>query len=439
MTTDKSNTTSDNPQKTAETEQVKPEDQASPRWPGGFKLLIALLLIVGFFVVFFYFKQYVSLVLIAFLIAFLLKPVILWFSQKFKMSWGLAVAVVFVLFLLLIVGAIAGGGSFLINQGQNIFNLIQENLGSFNELAIKWAGQTVAIGPFKLQIPLIDTEFYTTDLLARLQPVVGSAGNAVTKTVGFVGTTLFRILIVYILSIFLVGDGKQKINPNETLLATGYAYDFRRFAQEINRIFNAFIRGQFTVIAFTVALYSLILAILGFPYFLSLALVAGLGRLIPYLGAWITWITFGISALVLSPTPFGLQPLTYMLIVLGVALVIDQLIDNGIQPRVMGNALSVHPAAIMISALVGAQLFGLLGLILNAPILASFKLAGHYVMQKMMDKDPWEGMEYLDRTKTKSFMRFKKLTRGLVKAVLFTFNSLKNWIKHLKKAKPVTR
>ncbi len=437
MPTEKEKTASSSSQATNLAEQERPENKASPRWPGSFKLLVALLLIVGFFVVFFYFKEYVSLVLIAFLIAFLLRPVVSWLSQKPKLSWGLAVAVVYVLFLLLIIGAIAGGGSFLINQGQNIFNLIEKNLGSFNELAVKWAGQTVALGPFKLQIPLINTEFLSTELLARLQPVAGTAGNAVTKTVGFVGTTLFRLLIVYILSIFLVGDGKQKINPNETLLATGYAYDFRRFAQEINRIFNAFIRGQFTVIAFTVALYSLIMAILGFPYFLSLALVAGLGRLIPYLGAWITWITFGISALVLSPTPFGLQPLTYMLIVLGIALVIDQLIDNGIQPRVMGNALSVHPAAIMISALVSAQLFGLLGLILNAPILATFKLAGHYVMQKLMDKDPWEGMEYLDRTKTKSFMRFKKLTRGFIKAVLFSFNSLKNWIKRLKKSKPV--
>lgn len=433
MSSKKGNISSDNLQKAAVAEQAKPEDQASPRWPGGFKLLIALLLIVGFFVVFFYFKQYVSLVLIAFLIAFLLKPIVRWLNQKFKMSWGLAVAVVYVIFLLLIFSAIAGGGSFLINQGQNIFNLIQENLGSFSELAIKWAGQTVVLGPFRLQIPLINTEFLSTELLTQLQPIVGTAGTAVTKTVGFVGTTLFKLLIVYILSIFLVGDGKEKFNPSETLIATGYAYDFRRFSQEVNRIFNAFIRGQFTVIAFTVALYSLILAILGFPYFLSLALVAGLGRLIPYLGAWITWITFGTSALFLNPTPFGLQPLVYMLIVLGVALVVDQFIDNGFQPRVMGNALSVHPAAIMISALVSAQLFGLLGLILNAPILATLKLASHYVMQKMMDKDPWEGMEYLDRTKTKSFMRFKKLTRGFIKAVLFTFNSLKNWIRHLKK------
>jgi hypothetical protein len=125
-----------------------------------------------------------------------------------------------------------------------------------------------------------------------------------------------------------------------------------------------------------------------------------------------------------------------MLIVLGIGLVVDQFIDNVFQPKVMGNALSVHPAAIMISALVSAQLFGLLGLILNAPILATAKLAGHYVMQKLMDNDPWEGMEYLDRTKTKSFMRFKKMTRGFSKAALFTINSFKNWIKQLKKSKP---
>ncbi len=437
MNTEKASPPSNDLQKAAQAEQEKPENQASPAWPTGFKLIITLLLIVGSFVVFFYFKEYFALMLIAFLIAFLLKPVIRWLNLQFKLNWGLAVAIVYILFLLVIIGAIAGGGSFIFNQGQNIFNLIKTNLGGFNELAVKWVGKTVAFGPFSLQIPKIDTELLSTELLTRLQPIVGTAGSAVTKTVGFVGSTLFRLLIVYILSIFLVGDGKQRPSPSETLIATGYAYDFRRFMLEVNRIFNAFIRGQFTVIALTVALYSLILAILGFPYFLSLALVAGVGRLVPYLGAWVTWITFGASALVLRPTPFGLQPISYMLIVLAIALVVDQLIDNGFQPRVMGNALSVHPAAIMISALVSAQLFGLLGLILNAPILATAKLGGHYVLRKLLDKDPWEDMEYLDRTKTKSFKRFKRFTRGFSKAMLFTFNSFKNWTKRLKKTKLV--
>jgi len=432
MSAEKNSRPSISPQKVPAVEQERPEDQASPRWQTGFKLIIALLLIVGFFILLFYFKEYVSLLLIGFLIAFLLKPTIRRLSNKLKLSWGLSVAIIYFLFLLVILGAIAGGGSFLINQAENIFKLINDNLGGLNDLAGKLTGKLLIIGPFTFQIPVINTEMLSKEILNRMQSLVGTAGTAVTKTVGFVGSTMFRLLIVYVLSLFLVGDGKKRSNPSETLVATGYAYDFRKFTLEINRIWNAFIRGQFTVIAFTIGLYSLMLAILGFPYFLGLALVAGLGRLVPYLGAWITWITFGTAALVLRPTPFGLQPLTYMLIVLGIALVIDQYIDNGLQPRVIGNALSVHPAAIMISALVSAQLFGLLGLILNAPILATAKLAGHYVIQKLMDNDPWEGMEYLDRTKTKSFLRFAKFTRGFSKALLFTVNSFKNWIKHLK-------
>ncbi|MEA4812286.1 MAG: AI-2E family transporter [Anaerolineaceae bacterium] len=409
----------------------KNEAPLSPKWPMGFKLIIALILIVGFLLVIFTFKEYVSLVLVGFLFAFLLKPVVRFINNNLKLSWGLSVAIVYMLFLLLIIGAIAGGGTFLINQGQNIFNIIKDNLGVLNELASKWAGKVLLIGPFKLEIPDFNTESFSKELLARLQPMLGSAGSAVTKTVGFVGSTLFRLLIVYILSIFLIGDGRPKAKPSSALLATGYAYDMERFSLEINRIWNAFIRGQFTVIAFTVAVYSVVLAILGFPYFLSLALVAGLGRLVPYLGAWMTWITFGTAAAMLKPTPFGLQPGVFVVLVLAIGLLIDQFIDNGFQPRVMGNALSVHPAAIMISALISAQVFGLLGLILNAPILATVKLIGHYVMQKLMDQDPWEGMEYIDKTKTKSFRRFNKLTNSLTKGIAYTINSMKNWIKHI--------
>ena len=87
--------------------------------------------------------------------------------------------------------------------------------------------------------------------------------------------------------------------------------------------------------------------------------------------------------------PFGLPPLTYAIISVGLALLIDQIIDNLITPRILAHALHVHPAGVLIAALIGASFLGLLGVILAAPMLATVTLLWRYVMRKMLDLDPW--------------------------------------------------
>jgi hypothetical protein len=59
----------------------------------------------------------------------------------------------------------------------------------------------------------------------------------------------------------------------------------------------------------------------------------------------------------------------------------------------MANALQLHPASVMIGALVGLNLFGVIGMILAAPTLATLKLGFDYATVKMMDHDPWESIK----------------------------------------------
>ncbi|MCE1255476.1 MAG: hypothetical protein LWX83_18250, partial [Anaerolineae bacterium] len=50
----------------------------------------------------------------------------------------------------------------------------------------------------------------------------------------------------------------------------------------------------------------------------------------------------------------------------------------------------VHPAAVMVAALVGLNWLGIIGVILAAPVLATIKLLGTYALMKLMDKNPWD-------------------------------------------------
>jgi predicted PurR-regulated permease PerM len=68
--------------------------------------------------------------------------------------------------------------------------------------------------------------------------------------------------------------------------------------------------------------------------------------------------------------------------VLVVAVIIDQIFDNLVTPRFLGQTLGVHPAAVLVAAIVAARLIGLIGLVLAAPSLATLSLISRYIVRK---------------------------------------------------------
>jgi predicted PurR-regulated permease PerM len=118
--------------------------------------------------------------------------------------------------------------------------------------------------------------------------------------------------------------------------------------------------------------------------------------------------------------PFDLQPLAYSAIVVGLMLLIDQIIDSLIAPRIMASALKVHPAAVLIAALVAASLLGLLGIVIAAPLLATCTLFIRYIMHKMFDLDQWDDDEvYPEPSQDSGLM-------GRVRRFLRTFGLKRN-------------
>jgi len=118
-----------------------------------------------------------------------------------------------------------------------------------------------------------------------------------------------------------------------------------------------------------------------------------LARFVPYVGPFILWITLGMVAYFQDFKLFGLQPLTYAIIVVATAWMIDAIMDNFVMPRIMAEALKVHPAAVLVAAIIALDLLGLLGVIIAAPMLATLQLAGRYFTRKLFDLDPWAGLQ----------------------------------------------
>jgi predicted PurR-regulated permease PerM len=402
----------------------------SPPWGWGTKLIVGILLVGGFLALVFHFNEYFKLVLTAFLLSFLLYPICDLLRKVARVSWRFSVMTVYLVLAGLLVWLIARGGTSLASQVQNLFQTVIDNVDNITILLEKWSSQTILIGPFQFTTPQLDFALLGTWISEALQPIASQAGTIATTVVGKVGGFLVNLGITYMVSFFITSETEGARRRMINISIPGYEKDFRRLGLEVGKIFNSFIRGEFTVVSIAIIVYTVFLGILGLPYFFILALIAGFGRFIPYVGAILGWVSFFIGALIQDPTPFGMTNILYALLIVGIAVVIDTIFDQVLMPKVMGNSLKVHPAAILISALVGSQLLGVLGVILAAPAFATLKLILRYSSRKLFDQDPWEGMQYYQKPNETVLMKGLRKTWAKISTFLEKpWYKVKHWFK----------
>jgi predicted PurR-regulated permease PerM len=82
--------------------------------------------------------------------------------------------------------------------------------------------------------------------------------------------------------------------------------------------------------------------------------------------------------------------LGHAIVVVITVIVLDQAIDYVLLPRIMGSSLNLHPVIIIVGAIVGASLAGVIGLLLSAPAMATLILLSRYAYRKLVDLSPWD-------------------------------------------------
>ena len=297
----------------------------------------------------------------------------------------------------LLIGLLTLGGIGLIQQVQSLINQLQTIVADLPRLLEDLSGQVFKFGPFKLDLRTVELQAITQQLLSFVQPLLGRTGNLVTAIAGGAVEVFGWAFFVLIVSYFVMSESNGLRGNLIKIELPGYSEDLRKLGNELSRIWNAFLRGQIYIFILTFIIYVILLSVLGVRYALGLALMAGLAKFLPYIGPAITWVVMALVTFFQASKPFNLEtrPLIYMAIVVVISLVIDQIIDNLVTPRILARTLKVHPAAVLVTALIAANLLGILGVVIAAPSLASLALLGRYTIRKMFDQDPFPAWESL--------------------------------------------
>jgi len=368
-----------------------PRTPRSPRWSSSTKLIVGLSLVALFAFLLFRFLNIVGPLILAFVIAYLLYPIAEQVSKRLKISWRFTVTILYLLLLILVLGSMTLGGFTVVDQVQNLIRFLINAVQGLPDFMEEFTSQVIQIGPFVFDLNLFDVNDLTNRVLEVVQPLLTQAGTYMVTVASGAATLIGWIFFILLISYFiLVESGGFRLF---SITVPGYAYDVQRLGAELNRIWNAFLRGQITIVLITVAAYTFLLGVLGVKFYFGLALLAGLARFVPYVGPFVTWTTYGLVAFFQGSTFMGISPLGYVGLVVALALLVDLFMDNYVVPQLMSEALRVHPAAVMVSALVAFNLLGVIGVVLAAPVLATLKLILEYLFAKLFDRDPWEGME----------------------------------------------
>lgn len=206
--------------------------------------------------------------------------------------------------------------------------------------------------------------------------ILGFLGGLVSFTQGLVELAIIFVLGPILAFYFLVDLPKIKRNLRALIPARRRA-EIDTVLERMGAAVGGFFRGQLLVALFVGLASSLVLWIVGLPFWAVVGLTTGLFNLIPLIGPFIGGAIAVFVALT-SPESGGLlnlEPGWPLAVGSAVALLIVQQIDNHVlSPNIVGRTVRLHPVTVMLGLLVGGTLLGLWGMLLAIPVIASLKI-----------------------------------------------------------------
>jgi predicted PurR-regulated permease PerM len=369
-------------------EQPSPPPK-SPNWDSTTKMVVGLTIIALIAALLIYFRSIIGPLILAVILAFLLHPVAAWASTLMNTSWRVSVNLIYLILVIILGVLFTLTGLAILQQAQSLVSFVERFVSGLPSMVQDLSTKTYALGPFQLDFTQLDLEAIAQQLLSIVQPLLGQAGSLVSKFATSAASTFGWGLFVILVSYFLLSESGQLRENLVHIEVPGYSADIQRLGRELALTWDAFLRGQLIISILVILSYYLLLTILGTRLTLAIALMAGAARFVPYIGPLVTWTVTAIVAFLQTSNYYGLEPFHYAILVVVLCFLLDQIFDNLVVPRFLGQTLGVHPAGVLIAAIIATNLIGIIGLVLAAPVLATISLLAKYIGRKMFDLDPW--------------------------------------------------
>lgn len=241
-------------------------------------------------------------------------------------------------------------------------------------------GTTQLIGELESKIEALTGAFYHVDLSdhvgAALEPWTRALFEDLPR---FVTKSITVMFLAPFLAFFMVKDGRHTSRTLLALVPNSIFEPTINLFHQINEQMGHFVRARLLEAIIVGFVTWLGLFILGFPFASLLAIFAALTNLIPYVGPIIGAVPALVIALINGETALGIT------LVICVYL-IAQLIDAAfIIPVVVAKIVDLHPVTVVVAIIAGAQLLGVVGMLISIPVASVLKVTMGTVYRHLTD------------------------------------------------------
>jgi len=328
--------------------------------------------------------------IIGLVIAYLVLPLVNFIDRRMpprlrdrNLSRALSILIVYLLVVLFIAGVFSFLVPPVVQQVQILWKQMPELAAKGQTLGAEWLGRYQEIIPWDIQQRIQSN-------LEKLASTIGQAlQQGVTRTVSVISSTIGFFLGILVIPFWLFYILNDEVKVRESaldLIPDRIEPDLLNILRITDDIFSAYIRGQLLLCLFIGVLATVGLLIAGVEFALLLGLIAGAFEILPFVGP----ILGAIPALVVAVLQ---SPMT-ALKTLVVFIVIQQIENLFLAPKIAGESVKLHPALVMVVLVVGNEALGLWGMLLAVPLAAVIRDVFKYLYLRFSDEEvsPEEAM-----------------------------------------------
>lgn len=356
----------------------------SPPWQPGTRLIAGVVLLIFISWLLYGIRQLAAPAILALFLAYLLHPLITKLVEWTKMPRGLAVLLAYLLLIILMMGATTGLGLAISQQLTGLVDDLVALSDQLPALLEDLQTQIIQIGPWNIDLNQVNLTPLIEQLSSTLQPLLLGTGTVLASIAGIAASTVGVFILVLVIGFYLLLDFEKLKGAFLGLVPESYVEDIANLIEDTGKIWHAFVRGQLVLGVVVGSIVGVALTIVGLRFALGLALIAGMLEFVPIFGPVISGIIAGLVAFFQGSNWLGLTPLAYTILILVIFTVIQQIENNILVPRIIGHHLNLHPLIVLLAALSGGILAGVLGILLAAPFVATLRIWMGYIYRKVV-------------------------------------------------------
>lgn len=316
-------------------------------WSSRTKIVVITAILLGAVLLIVYLNPLWNALVISALLAYLLDPVVRLLTRRTRLTRSLGAVLVYVVFILLLVGIPAALGTVIVQQ----FERIRAELGQVWEFLLLWVANP---------IDLLGFRFYPQVILDNLQQAAGNLLSILPEgsfnLITDVTSNILWGFIIFLGLFYFLRDGPAMVTWLVELTPAAYQADVQRLVDELNDVWSIFLRVQLLI-------------------FVVLAVLMSSGTFL------VIWL-FRSGLLAFSPLGF--------IVLLILVYTASQQVDNlWLRPQLMGQQLRLHPGLVFAALFAGLMVGGFLGALLIVPLIATVKVLGGYLYCMLLDLPPW--------------------------------------------------